>query len=88
MNLCTYVNEKGGDGEAVCSETPSLLSYILRCISFGEVDQKGDGLLFIIRVNRELQRVYRNGCRYNERLNAETGGSKTPRTHWMARVNI
>ena len=22
-----------------------------------------------------LKRVYRNGCRYNERLNAETGGS-------------
>ncbi len=35
-------------------------------------------MLFIIRVKRELQRVYRNGCRYNERLNAETGGSKTP----------
>ncbi len=32
-------------------------------------------LLFIIRVKRELKRVYRNGCRYNERLNAETGGS-------------
>jgi hypothetical protein len=27
--------------------------------------------LFIIRVNRELKRVYRNGCRYNERLNAD-----------------
>ncbi len=26
--------------------------------------------MFIIRVKRELQRVYRNGCRYNERLNA------------------
>jgi hypothetical protein len=38
-------------------------------------------LLFIIRVKRELKRVCRNGCRYNERLNAETGGSKTPRTH-------
>jgi hypothetical protein len=32
-------------------------------------------LWFIIRVKRELKRVYRNGCRYNERLNAETGGS-------------
>ncbi len=29
-----------------------------------------------------------HGCRYNERLNAETGGSKTPRTHWVVRVNI
>ncbi len=45
-------------------------------------------MMFIIRVKRELQRVYRNGCRYNERLNTETGGSKTPRTHWVARVNI
>jgi hypothetical protein len=27
------------------------------------------GLLFIIRVKRELKRVYRNGCRYSERLN-------------------
>ena len=26
----------------------------------------------MIRVKRELQRVYRNGCRYNERINAET----------------
>jgi hypothetical protein len=45
-------------------------------------------LLFIIRVKRELKRVYRNGCRYNERLNAETGGSKTPHTHWVVQVNI
>jgi hypothetical protein len=45
-------------------------------------------LLFIIRVNREIKTVYRNGCRYNERLNTETGGSKTPRTHWVVRVNI
>ncbi len=37
--------------------------------------------LFIIRVKRELKRVYRNGCRYNERLNAETGD-------WVPRVNI
>ena len=40
-------------------------------------------LLFIIRVKRELKRVYRNGCRYNERLNVETGGSKTSRTYWV-----
>ncbi len=25
-------------------------------------------VLFIIRVKRELKRVYRNGCRYNERV--------------------
>jgi diadenosine tetraphosphate (Ap4A) HIT family hydrolase len=47
-----------------------------------------DIMLFIIRVKRELKRVYRHGCRYNERLNTETGGSKTPRIHWVARVNI
>ncbi len=41
-------------------------------------------LLFIIRVKREVKRVYRNGCRCNERLNVETGGSKTSRTHWVA----
>ena len=45
-------------------------------------------LLFIIRVKRELKRVYRNGCRYNERLNIETGGSKTPHIHWVVWVNI
>jgi hypothetical protein len=45
-------------------------------------------MLFIIRVKRELTRVYRNGCRYNERLNPETGGSKTPRAHCVPRVNI
>ena len=45
-------------------------------------------LLFIIRVKGELKRVYRNGCRYNERLNTETGGSKTPHTYWVPWVNI
>ncbi len=30
---------------------------------------------FSIRVKRELKRVYRNGCRYNVRLNTEVGGS-------------
>jgi hypothetical protein len=38
MDLCTCVNEEGGDGEAPCSETPSLLSYTLRFVSFTEVD--------------------------------------------------
>jgi hypothetical protein len=50
--------------------------------------QQQQVVLFIIRVKRELKTVYRNGCRCNERLNAETGGSKTPRIHWVARVNI
>jgi hypothetical protein len=38
MHLCTCVREEGVDGEAVCSETPSLLSYTLRYVSFTEVD--------------------------------------------------
>jgi hypothetical protein len=33
------VIEEGDDGETVSSETPSLLSYILRYVSFGEVDR-------------------------------------------------
>jgi hypothetical protein len=34
----TYVSEEGGDGEVPDSETPSLMSYTLRYVSFGEVD--------------------------------------------------
>ena len=34
MHLCTCVSEEGGDGEAACSETPSLPSYTLRYVSF------------------------------------------------------
>jgi hypothetical protein len=37
MHLCTCVSEEGDDGEAACSETPSLLSYTLRFVSFTEV---------------------------------------------------
>jgi hypothetical protein len=37
MHLCTSVSEEGGDGEAECSETSSLLSYTLRSFSFTEV---------------------------------------------------
>jgi hypothetical protein len=32
------VSEEGGDGEAACSETPSLMSYTLRYVSFTEID--------------------------------------------------
>jgi hypothetical protein len=39
MHLYTYVSEEGGDGEAVCSETPSPLSHTRRYVSFGEVDR-------------------------------------------------
>ena len=31
---------------------------------------------FLHEVKRELKRIYINGCRYNERLNAKTEGSK------------
>jgi hypothetical protein len=43
MHLCTCVSEEGGDAEAARSETPShsetpsLLTYTLRCVSFAEV---------------------------------------------------
>ncbi len=36
--LCTFVSEEGGDGKGETSETPSLLSYILRHISLAELD--------------------------------------------------
>ena len=39
--LCTCVNEEGGDGEGAGSETPSLLSYTLRYVSFAEVGCMG-----------------------------------------------
>jgi hypothetical protein len=32
IHLCTCVREEGDDGETVCSETPSLLSYTLRYV--------------------------------------------------------
>ena len=35
--LCTCVSEEGGDGKGTDSETPSLLSYILRYISLTEL---------------------------------------------------
>ncbi len=38
MHLCTSVSEEGGEGESTRSETPSLLSYTLRYVSFTEVD--------------------------------------------------
>ena len=41
MHLCTCVSEEEGDGGAACSETPSLLSYTLRYVSFGEVGWMG-----------------------------------------------
>jgi hypothetical protein len=37
MHLCTCMSEEGGEGEATCSGTPSLLSYTLRYVSFAEV---------------------------------------------------
>jgi hypothetical protein len=42
--------------------------------------------LFVVHYKSKAgaKRVYRNVCRYDERLNAETGGSKTPRIYWVA----
>ena len=37
MHLCTCVNEEGDDGEDPYLETPSLLSYTLKDVSFAEV---------------------------------------------------
>ena len=37
MHLYTCVSEEWNDGEAPCPETPSLISYTLRYISFAEV---------------------------------------------------
>jgi hypothetical protein len=37
MHLCTCVIEEGGDGETTYSETPSLMSYTRRYVSFTEV---------------------------------------------------
>jgi hypothetical protein len=80
--------------ESIKRELKSRLIYEYRCderlkTKNEESTRLADtGLLFIIRVKRELKRVYINGCRYYERLNAETEGSKTPRIHWVARVNI
>ena len=34
--LCSSVSEEGEDGEGAVSETPSLLSYILRYVSLAE----------------------------------------------------
>ena len=37
MHLCTCVSEEGGDREVPSPETPSLMSYTLRYVSFTEV---------------------------------------------------
>ena len=41
--------------------------------------------MFITRGKRYLKRIYIDGCRYNERLNTETGGSRTP--HWKSDIH-
>ncbi len=50
MHLCTCVSEEGDDRETVHSETPSLLSYTLRYVSFTEVGSdyhQGFALIYI-----------------------------------------
>jgi hypothetical protein len=50
MHLCTCVSEEGGDGEAACSETPSLCTCVSEEGGDGEaacsdqVSQSGNGL--------------------------------------------
>jgi hypothetical protein len=65
--------------------TPSIFKVIRSAAALVRI---ASGVLLIIRVKRELMIVYRNGCRYDERLNTETGGSKRPRVHWVVWVNI
>jgi hypothetical protein len=87
-DLSTREREERGRWECVCVYvTRDVITnhYIYCCLSWIDKSRAKDktsiwGLLFIIRVNRDLKRVYRNGCRCNKRLNAETGGSKTPHT--------
>ena len=37
IHMYTCVSEEGGDGEAPCPETPSLLSYTLRYVSLADL---------------------------------------------------
>ena len=70
MHLCTCVSEEGGDGEPACSETPSLLSYTLRYVSFEEVD-------IIWRVTcREPMHLCT--CVIEEGVDGEVARSETP----------
>jgi hypothetical protein len=69
-NLCTCVNEEGGDGEAAHSETPSLLSYTLRYVSFTEVDS-------VCRVVLR-ESMYLCTCVIEEGVDGETEHSETP----------
>jgi hypothetical protein len=39
--MCAYVSEEGGDRKGAGSETPSLMSYILRYIFLGELALDG-----------------------------------------------
>jgi hypothetical protein len=48
MHLCTCVCEEGDDGETVSSETPSLLSYTLRYVSFAAGLRCENRMFFIL----------------------------------------
>ena len=39
MNLCTFVNEEGGDGESSDSEALSRMSYTDRYVSLTDLDR-------------------------------------------------
>ena len=70
MHLCTCVIEEGGEGEALCPKTPSLLSYTLRYVSFAEVGS-------VCRVAlREQMHLYR--CVSEEGGDGEAPSPETP----------
>ena len=39
-------------------------------------------------VKEESKRIHVDGCRYNERLNTKTGGSRLSHIHYVAQVKI
>ncbi len=74
------------DGEGVGLQELSRLSYTRKYISLTPGFRQRLGFICLLQeVNRELKRIYMDGCRYNERLNTETRGSKTSPIHWFAR---
>jgi hypothetical protein len=42
-------------------------------------------IFFCLLQKVDLKRIYIDECRYNERLNSKTEGSKTPHIHWVVR---
>ena len=68
--LCACVSEEGEDGEGAGSETPSLLSYILRYVSLAEL-----GTLCRVGL-RDPMHLFT--CVIEEGGDGEDAGSETP----------